>query len=392
MRVITVTEANLQSSSQLIDKPNTKADSDKLSFNSVLNQQVNSSNDEQDSQSNTLAITDNKYKPKQPSNSSLDKHQQEKNTLTSAAIGKPLIHRQVTTTSDLDNIEPIETDINTQITLLKNPNPSSTDQTKNPSTEVELTNNSDQSTNSLGNNITPNNLLANINMANQISHANKNTKVDENKSESIASVSVIQQSAELSQDSTTKDLSPSKTSSEAAVFIAENPVNLSLTDAQPKHNLFEHQIKTDIANTASTSYQINNRLHESGWNEAFSQRIIFMNHNNINSANITINPEHLGPIQVQLQINAHQQTTIQFFAEHPEVRQTIQNSLPQLNSLFEQSGIQLGQTSVSSQQSHSENNKQSFSSNSNNNNSEKSDNNIVEVKTITRHGLINIYV
>jgi len=373
MTLITVTEAVLQSTSKLIDKPNTKAELDQSNFNSVLNEQINSSKDEQSSLKETSSITDNKSTDLKPNN---------------------LLDTESATLTELDKIE---TDIN----RLPTPSISSTEKTKNSSTKTELkelTNDAEQLSNSLETDITPDNLLANINMANQISHANKDNNVSENESESIATVSVMHQSPEANQETTTKDISSSKTSSETAVIIAENPVNLSITQAQPNNISFEPQIKTEVTNTSllnntpSTSYQINNGLQESGWKEAFNQRIIFMNHNNINSANITINPEHLGPIQVQLQIDAHQQTTIQFFAEHPEVRQSIQNSLPQLNSLFEKSGIQLGQTSVGSQQNYSENKKQSFSRSSNNNTSEKSDNNIGEVTTITRHGLINIYV
>jgi len=155
--------------------------------------------------------------------------------------------------------------------------------------------------------------------------------------------------------------------------------------------------KLPISNNASTTnYQISTNLYQPGWTEAFNQRVIFMGHNNINSASISINPEHLGPIQVQLQMNANQQTSIHFVVNNPDVRQIINDSIQQLGEIFDQSGIQLGQTSVSSQSKNSESREQKAPRESVNNMNETTNtdgnNSSNRITTITKHGLINTYV
>jgi flagellar hook-length control protein FliK len=164
---------------------------------------------------------------------------------------------------------------------------------------------------------------------------------------------------------------------------------------------FENKIVTDISNPpisnnlSTTNYQINTNLYQSGWNEAFNQRVIFMTHNNINSASISINPEHLGPIQVQLQMDANQQTSIHFIANNPEVRQIITDSIQQLGELLDQSGIQLGQTSVGSQnrnQKGKEQNTPHQSLNDMNQTIDTDTDTSSNISTITKQGLINTSV
>ena len=164
---------------------------------------------------------------------------------------------------------------------------------------------------------------------------------------------------------------------------------------------FENKIVTDISNppisnnVSTTNYQINTNLYQSGWNEAFNQRVIFMTHNNINSASISINPEHLGPIQVQLQMDANQQTSIHFIANSPEVRQIITDSIQQLGEILDQSGIQLGQTSVSSQNRNQKGKEQNTPHQSLNDMTQIIDTDTdtsSNISTITKQGLINTSV
>ena len=105
---------------------------------------------------------------------------------------------------------------------------------------------------------------------------------------------------------------------------------------------------TSSTTQASTSYTIAPPVGQSGWDEAVNQRIVWMASQNIQSATLNVSPEHLGPIQVHIQME-NQQANVQFFSAQIEVRQALQNAMPQLNQLFSQNGIQLGQTDVSSQ-------------------------------------------
>ncbi len=182
-----------------------------------------------------------------------------------------------------------------------------------------------------------------------------------------------------------------------------NDLNIPSSATLLNNATIENQVGADISklpisNNASTAnYQISTNLYQPGWTEAFNQRVIFMGHNNINSASISINPEHLGPIQVQLQMNANQQTSIHFVVNNPDVRQIINDSIQQLGAIFDQSGIQLGQTSVSSQSKNSEGREQKAPRESVNNmtetaNTDGNNSSNSSSTTITKHGLINTYV
>lgn len=91
-------------------------------------------------------------------------------------------------------------------------------------------------------------------------------------------------------------------------------------------------------------------LHQTGWEQAIGQRVLWMAQDQLQSASLTLNPPHLGPVQITLQLDA-QQANVQFVSAHAEVRQALQEALPVLRDLLGQAGIQLGQADVSSRQS-----------------------------------------
>jgi len=92
---------------------------------------------------------------------------------------------------------------------------------------------------------------------------------------------------------------------------------------------------------------------QEGWDKAISQRVTWMVQDQLKSATLTLNPPHLGPIQVHVQMD-NQQINVQFFSGQAEVRQALQEAIPALESMMNQSGLQLGQSDVSDQQPRSQ--------------------------------------
>lgn len=86
-------------------------------------------------------------------------------------------------------------------------------------------------------------------------------------------------------------------------------------------------------------------LEDSAWAEAFGQHTLNMITRGLNGASIQVTPEHLGPIQVTLDLK-HDQASAVFVSPHDAVRQAIEVSLPHLRDLFSQAGLNLGQASV----------------------------------------------
>ena len=79
--------------------------------------------------------------------------------------------------------------------------------------------------------------------------------------------------------------------------------------------------------------------------EALGERLSWMIRDGLQQAEITLNPQELGPIRIALSMEGDAaQLGIQ--ADHPFTRQTIEEALPRLKALLAEQGVQLGQTQV----------------------------------------------
>jgi flagellar hook-length control protein FliK len=84
------------------------------------------------------------------------------------------------------------------------------------------------------------------------------------------------------------------------------------------------------------------------WDDALSGRVVWMAKNDVQSAEIRLNPEELGPVEVRLSLSGDQNgtATVQFSAAQGATREAIEAALPRLREMFEASGISLGNASV----------------------------------------------
>ena len=91
------------------------------------------------------------------------------------------------------------------------------------------------------------------------------------------------------------------------------------------------------------------RLHEQvgtpAWSNEVGQATLRMAAGDLQSASLRLNPEHLGPMEVQLRIDngiAH----LAFTAAHTETRQALEASRPTLERMFADQGITVGDCAV----------------------------------------------
>lgn len=98
-------------------------------------------------------------------------------------------------------------------------------------------------------------------------------------------------------------------------------------------------------------YPIHTSLYDKNWSQDVGHRISWLIGQETQSAVLTINPENLGSVQIQIQMEGQKIAHVQFFSPHTEVRQALSNALPVLDSLLSGSGINLGQTNVGSDSS-----------------------------------------
>lgn len=83
------------------------------------------------------------------------------------------------------------------------------------------------------------------------------------------------------------------------------------------------------------------------WNQAISQRVLWMVGAGEQSATLTLNPPDLGPLQVVVQVHNGMADT-RFTSDNAEVRQALQDGMENLREKMRESGVQLGQTNVQS--------------------------------------------
>lgn len=82
-----------------------------------------------------------------------------------------------------------------------------------------------------------------------------------------------------------------------------------------------------------------------GWPEEVGNRVSWMVGQAESHAELTLTPPQLGKVEVSISISGDQ-TSAQFVAATPAARELIEQSLPRLREILEQSGISLGQTDV----------------------------------------------
>lgn len=81
-----------------------------------------------------------------------------------------------------------------------------------------------------------------------------------------------------------------------------------------------------------------------------AQHVAWLAGQNIQRAEIQLNPRRLGPIQVEITTH-HDRVDVSFAVQHPQTVHALQQTLPQLHDMLAQQGLNLGNASVG-QQSH----------------------------------------
>jgi flagellar hook-length control protein FliK len=87
-------------------------------------------------------------------------------------------------------------------------------------------------------------------------------------------------------------------------------------------------------------------LTHPGWGKGLGEQIVWMNNKAIPAAEIRLNPAHLGPISVRIDVN-QDQATILFTAQHMEVKEAIEASIPKLREMLGTQQLNLVNVNIS---------------------------------------------
>ncbi|HAI51359.1 MAG TPA: flagellar hook-length control protein FliK, partial [Enterobacteriaceae bacterium] len=93
---------------------------------------------------------------------------------------------------------------------------------------------------------------------------------------------------------------------------------------------------------------LNAQLGTPEWQQAFSQQVTLMTRNGQQSAELRLNPEALGQVHISLKIDDNL-AQMQFVSPHSHVRAALEAAMPTLRTQLAESGIQLGQSNISSE-------------------------------------------
>lgn len=95
------------------------------------------------------------------------------------------------------------------------------------------------------------------------------------------------------------------------------------------------------------------RVGDPQWGQALAQRVLWMVGQEKQTAELRLNPAHLGPVEVKLTLQ-HDQASVSLLASNAAVREALEQALPRLRDMLGQQDIQLAQVDVGQRQAHAD--------------------------------------
>ncbi len=140
---------------------------------------------------------------------------------------------------------------------------------------------------------------------------------------------------------------------------------------------------------------LNKPLTHPDWSKDLGNQIIWMNNKELSTAEIKMNPEHLGPISVRIDL-IDDQASVQFTAQHAAVKEALEASIPKLREMLGTQQLNLTNVTISqnstSDQGQSQSPYQSFSRTPEDR--EQGINGVEETtssRVVVNKGLLNVY-
>ena len=107
-------------------------------------------------------------------------------------------------------------------------------------------------------------------------------------------------------------------------------------------------VRTSVAHAPQQVVTVNHPPETPEWKQSVSQHIAVFSRNGLHSAEIRLHPEELGSLPISLRVQ-QDQAQIHIVSEHAHIRHVMEQAMPQLRAAMAESGIQLGQSSVSAE-------------------------------------------
>lgn len=119
--------------------------------------------------------------------------------------------------------------------------------------------------------------------------------------------------------------------------------------ATPTHiaaTLSQFSASTALSRDDTLTALIGTPVRDNAWGEKLGERVMMLAGNQIKTADIRLTPADLGPLRIRLSIDDGT-ANVTFHAQHAVTREAIEQALPRLREMLAESGLSLGQASVS---------------------------------------------
>ncbi len=101
-----------------------------------------------------------------------------------------------------------------------------------------------------------------------------------------------------------------------------------------------------ISAATISSLSIATPIQHPQWNQSLGQSVQWMVNNNIQQADIKLNPPDLGMLDIRISVT-NDQASVTFVAHNSAVRDALESAIPRLRDMLEESGISLADVNVS---------------------------------------------
>ncbi|GHC26148.1 flagellar hook-length control protein FliK [Aidingimonas halophila] len=141
------------------------------------------------------------------------------------------------------------------------------------------------------------------------------------------------------------------------VGLRDNPL-LSKGDDSPRHADLQAGLTslsspaqgmtsgaTSTSATAMPTPTLTQPISSQAWQQQLGQQMINMSRQGDQQVDLKLNPPELGPLSVSLKVG-DQGAQAQFLSSHAQVRQAVEQAIPQLREALEEQGISLGEAMV----------------------------------------------
>ncbi|RTN23216.1 flagellar hook length control protein FliK [Enterobacter quasimori] len=137
----------------------------------------------------------------------------------------------------------------------------------------------------------------------------------------------------------------------AAAAVEKQDIASSASSTSPTATLapiLSSHATSQPAATVATAPVLSQPLGTSEWQQTLSQHITLFTKQGQQTAELRLHPEDLGQVQISLKLDDNQ-AQLQMVSPHSHVRAALEAALPVLRTSLAESGIQLSQSSVSSE-------------------------------------------